>query len=87
MAVLAAVGGSTNAIIHLCAVAGRRGLILPPRRFAEVSAQVPVMVDLAPVGTGLMPDLAAAGGVPAVLAASLRSWTSLFLRRRALCRS
>jgi dihydroxyacid dehydratase/phosphogluconate dehydratase len=69
LTVLAAVGGSTNAIIHLCAVAGRRGLILPLRRFAEVSARVPVLVDLAPIGTGLMPDLALAGGVPAVMGA------------------
>jgi len=67
--VLAAVGGSTNAVIHLCAVAGRRGLRLPLRQFAEVSARVPVIVDVAPIGTGLMPDLARAGGVPAVLAA------------------
>jgi dihydroxyacid dehydratase/phosphogluconate dehydratase len=66
--VLAAVGGSTNAIIHLCAVAGRRGLSLPLRDFGSVSARVPVIADVAPVGTGLMPDLAAAGGVPAVLA-------------------
>ena len=36
---------------------------------AEVSARVPVIADVAPIGTGLMPDLAAAGGVPAVLAA------------------
>src|SRR5580658_4309481 len=69
MTVLAAVGGSTNAVIHLCAVAGRRGLRLPLRQFAEVSAQVPVIADVAPIGTGLMPDLARAGGVPAVLAA------------------
>ena len=69
LTVLAAVGGSTNAIIHLCAVAGRRGLSLPLRDFGSVSARVPVIVDLAPIGTGLMPDLAAAGGVPAVLAA------------------
>ena len=69
MTVLAAVGGSTNAIIHLCAVAGRRGLILPLRDFGSVSARVPVIVDVAPIGTGLMPDLAAAGGVPTVLAA------------------
>jgi dihydroxyacid dehydratase/phosphogluconate dehydratase len=68
LTVLAAVGGSTNAIIHLCAVAGRRGLRLPLRQFAEVSARVPVIADVAPIGTGLMPDLAAAGGVPAVLA-------------------
>jgi dihydroxyacid dehydratase/phosphogluconate dehydratase len=68
MTVLAAVGGSTNAVIHLCAVAGRRGLRLPLRQFAEVSARVPVIADVAPIGTGLMPDLARAGGVPAVLA-------------------
>ena len=69
LTVLAAVGGSTNAVIHLCAVAGRRGLRLPLRQFAEVSARVPVIADVAPIGTGLMPDLARAGGVPAVLAA------------------
>jgi dihydroxyacid dehydratase/phosphogluconate dehydratase len=69
MTVLAAVGGSTNAIIHLCAVAGRRGLSLPLDRFGAVAARTPVILDLAPVGTGLMDDLARAGGVPAVLAA------------------
>jgi len=67
--VLAAVGGSTNAIIHLCAIAGRRGIRLPLRSFGSASASVPVLVDVAPIGTGLMPDLARAGGVPAVLAA------------------
>jgi dihydroxy-acid dehydratase len=50
-------------------VAGRRGISLPLQQFAEVSGRVPVVVDVAPVGTGLMPDLALAGGVPAVLAA------------------
>jgi dihydroxyacid dehydratase/phosphogluconate dehydratase len=65
---LAAIGGSTNAIIHLCAVAGRRAIRLPLRRFADVSAAVPVIADISPVGAGLMPDLAAAGGVPALLA-------------------
>ncbi len=69
MTVLAAVGGSTNAIIHLCAVAGRRGLSLPLSSFSAVAARVPVILDVAPVGTGLMDDLARAGGVPAVLAA------------------
>jgi dihydroxyacid dehydratase/phosphogluconate dehydratase len=69
LTVLAAVGGSTNAIIHLCAVAGRRGLSLPLERFGSISAEVPVILDVAPVGTGLMPDLAAVGGGPAVLAA------------------
>jgi dihydroxyacid dehydratase/phosphogluconate dehydratase len=67
MTVLAAVCGSTNAIIHLCAVAGRRGLTLPLSRFAEIAATTPVIADVAPTGTGLAPDLAAAGGVPAVL--------------------
>ncbi len=69
MTVLAAVGGSTNAIIHLCAVAGRRGLSLPLSSFAAAAARTPVMLDVAPVGSGLMDDLARAGGVPAVLAA------------------
>jgi dihydroxyacid dehydratase/phosphogluconate dehydratase len=69
MTVLAAVGGSTNAIIHLCAVAGRCRLSLPLREFAEVAARVQVIADVAPVGTGLMDDLARTGGVPAVLAA------------------
>jgi dihydroxy-acid dehydratase len=69
MTVLAAVGGSTHAIIHLCAIAGRRGLSLPLSEFAAISERVPVMADVAPIGTGLMDDLARAGGVPAVLAA------------------
>ena len=68
MAVLAAIGGSTNAIIHLCAVAGRRGITLPLERFGEIAARIPVIADIAPIGTGLMDDLAKAGGVPAVLA-------------------
>ena len=45
-------------IIHPCAVAGRRGLILPLREFGSVSARVPVIADVAPIGTRLMPDLA-----------------------------
>ena len=68
IAALAAIGGSTNAIIHLCAVAGRRAIRLPLQRFADASAAVPVIADISPVGAGLMPDLAAAGGVPALLA-------------------
>ena len=62
-------GGSTNAIIHLCAVAGRRGITLPLERFGQIAARVPVIADIAPIGTGLMDDLAKAGGVPAVVAA------------------
>ena len=67
MTVLAAVGGSTNAIIHLCAIAGRLGLSLPLEQFAAIAARTPVIADIAPTGTGLMPDLAAAGGLPGVL--------------------
>jgi dihydroxyacid dehydratase/phosphogluconate dehydratase len=80
MTVLAAVGGSTNAIIHLCAVAGRRGLSLPLSSFATAAAGTPVILDVAPVGAGLMDDLARAGGVPAVLAALAGSPTSWPLR-------
>jgi dihydroxy-acid dehydratase len=68
IAALAAAGGSTNAIIHLCAIAGRRGIRLPLEQFAAVAAVVPVIADISPAGTGLMPDLAKAGGVPALLA-------------------
>jgi dihydroxyacid dehydratase/phosphogluconate dehydratase len=68
IAALAAVGGSTNAIIHLCAIAGRRAITLPLRQFAELAAAVPVIADVSPAGAGLMPDLASAGGLPAVLA-------------------
>jgi dihydroxyacid dehydratase/phosphogluconate dehydratase len=48
---------------------GRRCLSLPLREFTAISARVPVIADVEPVGTGLMDDLAAAGGVPAALAA------------------
>jgi dihydroxyacid dehydratase/phosphogluconate dehydratase len=68
IAAICAAGGSTNAIIHLCAIAGRRAISLPLERFAEASAAVPVIADVSPVGCGLMSDLAGAGGVPALLA-------------------
>ena len=65
--VLMAVGGSTNAIIHLTAIAGRAGIKLSYDRLNEISDETPVLVDLKPVGEGYMEDLFAAGGVPAVL--------------------
>jgi len=80
MTVLAAIGGSTNAIIHLCAVAGRRGITLPLERFGEIAARVPVIADIAPIGSGLMDDLAKAGGVPAVL--TVLTVLTAFRRRR-----
>jgi dihydroxy-acid dehydratase len=65
--VLMALGGSTNAIIHLTAVAGRLGIRMPFERVNEISDETPVLVDLKPVGEGYMEDLYAAGGVGAVL--------------------
>ncbi|HZZ63515.1 MAG TPA: dihydroxy-acid dehydratase [Roseiarcus sp.] len=64
---LLALGGSTNAIIHLTAIAGRLGIGISLRRLNELSETTPVLVDLKPTGAGYMEDLHAAGGVPAVL--------------------
>ena len=65
--VLLALGGSTNAIIHLTAIAGRLGIPLSLARLNEISDETPVLVDLKPVGEGYMEDFYAAGGVGAVL--------------------
>ena len=66
-----AVGGSTNAIIHLSAIAGRLGIDLPLSRFDELSRDTPLLLDLKPSGRFLMEDFAYAGGLPAVLAEML----------------
>lgn len=65
--VLLALGGSTNAIIHLTAIAGRLGIPFSLARLNEVSDETPVLVDLKPVGESYMEDFYAAGGVGAVL--------------------
>ena len=65
--VLLSVGGSTNAIVHLTAIAGRLGIRIPLARFNELSDETPVLVDLKPVGEGYMEDFHAAGGVGALL--------------------
>ena len=65
--VLLAIGGSTNAIIHLTAIAGRVGVKIDLNRLNEVSDSTPVLVDLKPTGQFYMSDLYAAGGVGAVL--------------------
>jgi dihydroxy-acid dehydratase len=65
--VLLALGGSTNALIHLTAVAGRRGLKIDLARLNELSDSTPVLVDLKPTGAGYMEDFHAAGGLPALL--------------------
>ena len=64
---LAAVGGSTNAVVHLLAIAGRLGVELTLEDFDRTGAGVPLLVDLQPAGTHLMEDLHRAGGVLAVL--------------------
>ncbi len=64
---LMSLGGSTNAIVHLTAVAGRLGIRISPERLNRISDETPVLVDLKPVGEGYMEDLHAAGGVGAVL--------------------
>jgi dihydroxy-acid dehydratase len=65
--VLMAVGGSTNAVVHLAAIAGRLGIRLSLDRLNRISDETPTLVDLKPVGQGYMEDLHAAGGLGAVL--------------------
>src|SRR5262249_10949056 len=62
-----AIGGSTNAIVHLVAIAGRAGVPLPLRRFDELSRTTPLLVNVRPSGKYLMEDFFYAGGLPAVL--------------------
>ena len=65
--VLLAIGGSTNAIVHLTAIAGRVGVKIDLHRLNEISDTTPVLVDLKPTGQFYMSDLYAAGGIGAVL--------------------
>ena len=62
-----AIGGSTNAIVHLVALAGRAGVPLPLARFDELSRATPLLVNVRPSGKHLMEDFFYAGGLPAVL--------------------
>ncbi|WP_030436896.1 IlvD/Edd family dehydratase [Actinoplanes subtropicus] len=64
---LAATGGSTNAVVHLLAIAGRLGVPLSQDDFDRVGSGVPLLVDLQPAGRFLMDDLYRAGGLHAVL--------------------
>ncbi|GAB3799722.1 IlvD/Edd family dehydratase [Humibacter antri] len=63
---LAAIGGSTNAVVHLLAIAGRLGIDLTLDDFDRIGANVPLLVNLQPAGEYLMEDLYRAGGVLAV---------------------
>lgn len=63
----AAIGGSTNFVIHLLAIAGRIGVPLEIRDFDHLSASIPLLANLQPSGKFFMEDLYYAGGVPALL--------------------
>ncbi len=65
--VLFAVGGSTNAIVHLAAMAGRLGIKLDLEAFDQMGRETPVLVDLKPTGQGYMEDLDRAGGLSVIL--------------------
>ncbi|HYM33141.1 MAG TPA: IlvD/Edd family dehydratase [Candidatus Cybelea sp.] len=65
--VLLALGGSTNALIHLTAIAGRFGVTVSLTRLNELSDTTPVLVNLKPTGAQYMEDFFAAGGMSAVL--------------------
>ena len=63
----AAIGGSTNAVIHLLAIAGRLGIELSLDDFDALAQDVPTLVNLQPNGSYLMEDFCYAGGLPAVM--------------------
>jgi len=63
-----AIGGSTNAVVHLVALAGRVGVPLPLSRFDEISRRTPLLANVKPSGERQMEDFFYAGGLPAVLA-------------------
>jgi dihydroxy-acid dehydratase len=64
----AAIGGSTNAVVHLLALAGRVGIPLDLHDFDEIGREAPLLVNLMPSGKYLMEDFCYAGGAPAVMA-------------------
>src|SRR5437660_2360866 len=66
MRVLLALGGSTNAVIHLTAIAGRAGVKVTLEHLNKLSETTPVLVNLKPVGNGYMEDFFAAGGMGAL---------------------
>ena len=67
ISVLIALGGSTNAVVHLLAIAGRAGIPVTLDDFARIAARVPLLVDCKPSGSGYMEDFDRAGGVPVLL--------------------
>jgi dihydroxy-acid dehydratase len=67
LTVLLAVGGSTNAIVHLAAMAGRLGIAIDLEAFDRMGRDTPVLVDLKPTGQHYMEDLYKAGGLEEIL--------------------
>jgi dihydroxy-acid dehydratase len=67
LTVLQALGGSTNALVHLSAIAGRRGIAIDLDAFDQIGRKVPVLVDLKPSGQHYMEDFHHAGGMPRLL--------------------
>ena len=65
--VLSAIGGSTNGIVHLTAMAGRLGIEIDLKEFDDMTKDIPMIVDLKPSGTGYMEDLFKSGGLPRIL--------------------
>ncbi|WP_406139222.1 IlvD/Edd family dehydratase [Streptomyces sp. NBC_01089] len=63
----AAIGGSTNAVVHLLAIAGRLGVPLTLDAFDRLGAELPLLIDLMPSGRFLMEEFAYAGGLPALI--------------------
>lgn len=66
--VLSAVGGSTNAVLHLLAIAGRVGVQLTLDDIDRIGSRLPLLVDIMPAGTRLMDDFFEAGGIPCLMA-------------------
>ena len=62
-----ALGGSTNAVIHLTAIAGRLGIDLFPEEFNKIGTEIPCIVDVQPSGAKLVDEFHNAGGIPAVM--------------------
>lgn len=65
--IFAAIGGSTNSVIHLLAIARRLRVPLSLQEFDRVARETPLLLNLQPAGSGLMADFDAAGGVPALM--------------------
>ena len=83
-----ALGGSTNAVIHLTAIAGRLGINLFPDEFERIGSQVPCLADVQPFGSKLVDEFHEGGGIPGVLKQlypllelSVKTWQGITLKQ------